>query len=383
MPRMGMTMETGVITKWYKKVGDPVKSGEPIVEIMTDKANMDVEAESSGYIYKIFAEEGEEVPVGNIIGIIKNENDTEESLKLFLKNLNLTNSNATNNNLPPTKAKHSKEKIHNKQKTAKEISATPLAKRLAKKYGIDIRKIETTSIATSKDILIEAAKQNISSNYVQKAMAQKMIESAKIPQFTLWYDFIVTDLFRLFTEIKSKFSKLTLTAFIVKATSYAIKKHPIFNSVYKDGQIITLNNKTNIGVAIATEKGLFVPTITNVEVKSLRDITNELFLLKEKAVNGNLNPQDFAEASITISNMGMFGVDMFKALLVPGQSAILAVSSVKDSIRVRDNGIFIEKIMNISISCDHRFIDGAKAAQFMNEIKLIIEKKYREILKWE
>jgi pyruvate dehydrogenase E2 component (dihydrolipoamide acetyltransferase) len=382
MPRMGMTMETGFVTKWYKKEGESVKAGEPIVEIMTDKANMDIEAESNGVIYKILVEEGNEVPVGNVIGIIKNEQDTEEDLKKILKELsNGQQSNTLSEPEATIEEKRPKSSLEQSDENYK--AATPYAKKLAKKYGINLKEMSSNKAITSKEIFEKSKHQtNAFSNPVQKAMAQRMTESAKIPQFTLYFNFRVSDLLKSLNDFKVNFPKVTLTVFIVKALSLAMEKFPVFKSQYENNTIKT-SAHANIGVAIATENGLFVPTLKDVESKSLPEVAGELALLRQKALNGTLDITDMSNASITVSNMGMFGVDMFRALLVPGQSAILAVSAIEDKVTVKNGGIFIEKVMNISISCDHRFVDGATAARFMNEIKSILENKYGEILKWE
>lgn len=382
MPRMGMTMETGFVTKWYKKEGESVKAGEPIVEIMTDKANMDIEAESNGVIYKILVEEGNEVPVGNVIGIIKNEQDTEEDLKKILKELsNGQQSNTLSEPEAAIEEKRPKSSLEQSDENYK--AATPYAKKLAKKYGINLKEMSSNKAITSKEIFEKSKYQtNAFSNPVQKAMAQRMTESAKIPQFTLYFNFRVSDLLKSLNDFKVNFPKVTLTAFIVKALSLAMEKFPVFKSQYENNTIKT-STHANIGVAVATENGLFVPALKDVESKSLPEVAGELALLRQKALNGTLDITDMSNASITVSNMGMFGVDMFRALLVPGQSAILAVSAIEDKVTVKNGGIFIEKVMNISISCDHRFVDGATAARFMNEIKSILENKYGEILKWE
>ncbi len=381
MPRMGMTMETGFVTKWYKKEGEPVKAGEPIVEIMTDKANMDVEAESDGIVYKILAKEGEEIPVGNVIGIIKNKNDTDEKLEEVLKELSQTSQSAKTSRASSLK-KRSQAKTLTEELAGNYKPATPFAKKLAKKYGIDPKKIGASGILTSEKILREAGSSDILLRAVRKAMAQKMTESARIPQFTLYYNFRISNMLRHFKTFKSKLPEVTLTVFIVKALSYAMNEFPVFNSVYENNALRT-NEHMNIGVAVATESGLFVPVLKRVESKSVPELSEELALLKKKAFDGKLGNEELSGASITVSNMGMFGVDMFRALLVPGQSAILAVSAAKETVIVRNGGIFVEKVMNVSISCDHRFVDGATAARFMNELKAVTEEKYKEILKWE
>ena len=373
MPKLGMTMESGIITKWYKKKGESVEEGVPVVEIMTDKANMDVEAQVSGILVKILAKEGEEIPVGEPIGIIKTPSDTDQDIEKILEKYKKRTPDISGENL--------KEKIKKNETGVPEeeyTPATPLAKKIAKENRINIKDIGKGKAITSKD-LIKREKTKIELTQTMNVMAQKMEESNRIPQFTLYYDIDVEGLIDINTKLKEKGLNASIMAIIIKILAGLFDNFPIFNSYFENGKLLTRQEK-NIGVAVTTDKGLLVPIIKNADKLNLPELFNTFNALIVKAREGKLSLSDIEGGSVTVSNLGMFGVDSFRALVVPKQSAIIAISAAKEKPVVIDKGIFVKKMMNVSISCDHRFIDGATAAKFMKVFKEFIEKNIEKVM---
>jgi pyruvate dehydrogenase E2 component (dihydrolipoamide acetyltransferase) len=373
MPKLGMTMESGVITKWYKKEGESVEEGVPVVEIMTDKANMDVEAQVSGILIKILAKEGEEVPVGKPIGIIKTPSDTDQDIEKILEKYKKITPDISGENL--------KEKITKPEIGIPEgeyTPATPLAKKIAKENRINIKDIGKGKAITSKD-LIKRERTKIELTQTTNIMAQKMEESNRIPQFTLYYDIDAEGLIDINTKLKEKGMNASITAIIIKILASLLNDFPIFNSYFENGELFTREEK-NIGVAVSTDKGLLVPILKNADKLNLPELFNTFNALIVKAREGKLSLSDIEGGSMTVSNLGMFGVDSFRALVVPKQSAIIAISAAKEKPVVIDKGIFVKKMMNVSISCDHRFIDGATAAEFMKVFKEFVEKDIEKVI---
>ncbi len=374
MPKLGMTMETGIITKWYKKEGEQVMEGAPVVEIMTDKANMDVEAPTSGILAKIFAPEGEEIPVGEVIGLIKLPGEREEIIEQAIKKYEK----------PKKPSQNLKSSLKGNQKISIKSDneykpATPFAKQMAKKLGINLNEI-TSRIVTAKELQTSAKTQKMTP--MMKVMADKMMLSSKIPQFTLYYDMDAQRLIELDKTLKEKGIKSSITAIITKILSNLLSDFTIFNA-YLNGDSLNFRDTVNIGIAVATNYGLIVPVIKDTKNLTPKQFFEEFNKVVSKARKGVLSPEELEGASITVSNLGPFGVNSFRALLVPGQSAILGVSSIMEKPVVKDGGIFIGKIMNISISCDHRFVDGATAARFMQAFKNTIEEHIEEEIKWD
>ena len=377
MPKLGMTMEVGTIVKWCKKEGDFINEGENLAEIMTDKAVMDIESPATGIIYKVLEKEGEEIEVGKVIAVIKLKTDSKEDLAKY--------------NTPEERKKELRAKIEEeftkkpkkKNISATEIPATPFVKYMANKEQIDLEKAPKNNheIATGKslnNIKIPLDKEGILLLPMQKVMAERMIESGKIPQFTLYYDICADNLINLNNQFKKENLKSSITPILTKILAQVMDSFPIFCSSF-DGEKIIRNAHKNIGVAVQTKKGLIVPVIKDVNSLSIKELFTKFNMLTQNAKDGKLTLSDMDEGTITISNLGMFGVSHFKPLLIPGQTAIIAISAIQEKLLVINNGIFIRKMMNISISCDHRVVDGATAAEFMQSLKEAIEAKISEV----
>ncbi len=379
MPKLGMTMETGIITKWYKKEGDSVCEGEALVEVMTDKANMDVESPATGSVYRIFVREGEEVEVGKVIAIIELPTDSREELT----KISISKEKRKKSEIEPTKKEIAKE-TKERTITTTGILATPLAKYIAGKKGINLRKVPQNKygVVTEKslDKIKVTSGEEISLSPMQKAMAARMTESGKIPQFTLYYDIDAENLVNLNNHLKEKGYKSSITPIFVKILASVMDSFPIFSSNFDGGKIVRSMHK-NIGIAVQTEKGLIVPVVKDVDSLSMGELFTKFNMLLQNARDGKLTLSDMEGGTITISNLGMFGVSHFKALLVPGQTAIVAISAIQEKPVVIKNNILVRKVMNVSISCDHRIIDGTTAAKFMQSLRKILETKLEEVFK--
>ncbi len=365
MPKLGMTMESGTIISWLKKEGDRIEEGEGLLEVMTDKTNIEIESPVRGIVYKLLADEGEEKKVGEPIAIIQLEGEKEENIIPLLDK-------KEKDGAP------SFEKKEEKRKETKSSLATPYARYLSKKRGIDIKDISSGDKIITGELILSLKTTTISP--IQKAMSKRMEESAKIPQFTLFYEFDMENILALNKNLKEKGYNSSLTPIFLKVVSQIMEKYPLFNSLYIENDIIPVTNK-NIGIAVQTERGLLVPVLKNIENLKEEELFNKYNVLIQKAKSGELDITDTEGGTITISNLGMYGVKSFRALLVPGQMAILAIGKIDDSIKIVGRDILIRKMANISISCDHRVIEGAYAAKFMESLKEAIENITEETIK--
>jgi pyruvate dehydrogenase E2 component (dihydrolipoamide acetyltransferase) len=447
LPMLGQTMEEGTITKWLKQEGDTVEKGEPLLEVMTDKVNMEVESPASGVLRKILAQVDETVPVMDVIAIIgtadepiddilaeiKKETPTAsepsptESAKPATSDLSPT---PTSQPLSPSKIfisprakrlaheygldiqllagrgtgpqgriveRDVKAYIAEMAETSK-VKATPLAAKIAEDKGIDLREIVGSGPAgkiTKEDVLQAVApppsglpqleSKAIPFTGMRKMVADNVSRSAQTaPHVTLVAEADVTELVKIRKQILEEFerkygTRLTFTDLIVKAVARAILDHPIINSSLQ-GNEIRLFSDVNIGVAVAIEGGLVVPVIKNADKKSLAEISTELKTLVEKGRSGNLSPNEITGGTFTITNLGSYGVDVFNPIITPGQSAILGVCRIAEKPVVVDGQIAIRSMMNLCLSFDHRVLDGAPAAEFLQTVKRLLESPYQLLI---
>jgi len=376
MPKLGETMEEGEIIKWLKKEGDEVKEGEPLLEIATDKANMEVEATTSGIVRKIVAQEGQIIPVTQIIAYIADSIDEEIPLK-GEKKVELE-----------TVAKAEKEIIP--------IKASPLAKRLAKERKVDLSTIKGTGPGgriVKEDVLgaaqkkeakeegVPLAKEEFSLSRIEKIMGQRMQESKKqIPHFYLTSEVNFSEAVRFRNDLLEEFEKekgvhLSYTDLLIKACARALIKFPRVNSHFKEEKVVSFS-QVNIGLAVATEKGLVVPVIKDVGKKDIFQIAKDRTELLNKADEAKLTLEEVEGATFTLSNLGMIGVKTFSAIINPPQVAILAIGEIKEKPVVIKEKIVTAPVMEVTLSCDHRAVDGYMGAKFLQEIKKGLEKPF-------
>jgi len=354
MPKLGEVMEEGEIIRWLKKEGERVEKGEPLLEVATDKANIEVEAPGSGFLQKILASEGEVIPVTHTIAYIA-ETVGEEILG----------------------------------ETPSLIKASPRAKKLAKEHNVDLSKIKGTGPGgriVEEDITAflkekpsekpSLEREEISLSRIEKVMMKRMEETKKIPHFYLTMEVDFSRAKELREELKEEFEKkklhLSFTDILIKACSRALTKVKKINSIFADGKLY-LCPQINIGLAVGTEKGLLVPVIKDTGEKSLFQITRDRQELIEKTRKDKLSPEELEGATFTLSNLGMFGIREFSALITPPQITILAAGEIKERAVVKEGKVEIKPVMEITLSCDHRVVDGLLGAKFLNEIKQGLE----------
>ena len=392
MPQMGFDMEEGTVVRWLKAEGDNVDRGEPIVEIETDKATVEVESFASGLLRRIVVTEGITVPVGQIIGIIASADEDLPQIP------SPSTGEGEGDSSTPTTAATPASVISEPAPTppapskGDRILVSPLAKRIAEEKGVDLSTVTGTGPKgriTKEDVLDAAEADQAPApepsavadvtelSRMRQTIARRMTQSKQeMPHFYVTASIDMTRAMTLREELNELWAgeaRLTVNDLIIKASALALAKFPAFNSHYADGKI-KHNPSLNIGVAIALEDGLIAPAILDCGGKSLKDISAASRDLSTRARNGVLKPQEYTEATIAISNLGMFQIDSFIAIINPKQSASIAVGSVTKQPVVRDGQITIADIMQCTISADHRVVNGAEAAQFVNEIKSHLEK---------
>ena len=413
MPALSPTMTEGTLARWLKSEGDTVESGDVIAEIETDKATMEVEAVDEGIIGKILIEAGtENVPVNDVIAILLEEGEDKSALD---------NMPAPSKSEAPAAAKEdkavepeAKSKSETPSKTAPQpqssqdkggrIFASPLAKRIAADAGLDLASIKgtgprgriikadveqakkapkptaaTQAPALDGDYEVNAfgmAYKAIPNNNIKKITAKRLTESKQtVPHFYLTVECVLDNLLAARKNINDQANgefKLSVNDFIVKAAAMALKAYPPANVSWTDDAVHQFL-KADVSVAVATPNGLMTPIIKAAEDKGLQQISAEVKDLAGRAKDGKLKPEEFQGGSFTVSNLGMFGVKEFDAIINPPQACILAIGAGNQQPVVENGEIKIRTVMNCTLSVDHRAVDGAIGAQYLQVFKKYIE----------
>jgi pyruvate dehydrogenase E2 component (dihydrolipoamide acetyltransferase) len=411
MPALSPTMEEGTLAKWLVKEGDKVNSGDLIAEIETDKATMEVEAVDEGVIGKILVTEGQEsIQVNQPIAvllingeklseIVIDDNIPEESKPK--KNV-VNDTNNEENELPSlSEDELISEKTSFVQKNevlntinSNRLFATPLAKRLAKQRDIDLRlltgsgpngrilKIDIENFKEEKKSQVDNIplsnnnSELIKNSSMRKTIAERLVKSKnEAPHFYLSIDCNIEQLLKARSTINSKSNdeyKISVNDMIIKAASATLLKVPKANASWENENTRYFKN-TDISVAVAIDGGLITPIIKNVEFKGLLEISNEMKTLAQKAKEGKLKPEDYIGGSFSISNLGMYGIKEFSAVINPPQGCILAIGVGEQRAIVTNNQISIATMMTVTLSCDHRVVDGAVGAEYLSKFKEFIE----------
>ena len=414
MPALSPTMEEGTLAKWLVKEGDKIESGDLIAEIETDKATMEFETVDEGIVGKLLVSEGSEgVKVNSPIAIILD--DGEQLQASETTNLIVQEEPKTNNT---EEAIVQVEQIStNIAKTSsKRIFATPLAKRLAKEKGLNLENIsgsgphgrivksDILSLSVSnpnkvkenfrpikaQPVVNQGSKSSIETLYsdrefkeiplnsMRKTVAARLTEAKQtVPHFYLRKEVKIDELLsvrlRMNEHLLDKNKKLSINDFIIKACALALQSVPKANVVWADDKILQLT-PSDIAVAVSVEGGLFTPIIRDAEKKGLSDLSNEMKELAARAKSKKLLPNEYQGGSFAISNLGMFGIDNFDAVINPPHGAILAVGAgIKKPIVNEDNSITVANVMSLTLSVDHRSIDGALGAELLQNITKLLE----------
>lgn len=398
MPRLSDTMEEGNIVAWLKKVGDTVKAGDVLAEVETDKATMELESFFNGKLLYVGVESGP-VAVDGIIAIIGKDGEDVQSILAGASS--------------PAEAKTSPEQVAAPEPQAPaaaqapapapvpapaaedtRLKASPLARSVADKSGIDLSLIKGSGdqgriikkdvesflenpvaakpAATTPAIAIPAGE--IPVTQMRKVIAKRLGESKfTAPHFYLTMEIDMETAMAARTAINAEGDvKISFNDFVVKACAAALKKHPMVNSSWMGDKII-IHNVVNIGVAVAVPDGLLVPVVNNADLKSLSQINAEVKELAKKAKDKKLQPQEMQGNTFTISNLGMFDIEEFTAIINPPDACILAVGSIVEKPVVKNEAIVVGHTMKVTLSCDHRVVDGATGAQFLQTLKSVLE----------
>jgi pyruvate dehydrogenase E2 component (dihydrolipoamide acetyltransferase) len=379
MPKLTDTMEEGVVLAWKKREGDPVQAGEALAEIETDKAVMDLEAFASGILRKILVREGETVQSGALLGVIgEADEDITPALTDTVTAAPSTGAKpAPAGPVPPVSPTFV-------PAGAGRVVASPRARALAAERGIDLATIPGTGPGgriVEEDVA--RATQAASTlppgtdqplTQMRKAIARTMVQSkAPVPHFYLTKTIKMTAAEQFRGQWKQRARlPLSITDLLIKASALALARHPQMNVSFV-GEAIRRYERIDIGVAVGMEDGLITPVIRDCGAKSLGTIASEARALIERAKHKRLQPHEYQGATFSISNLGMFDVDNFVAVLVPPQAASLAVGAIRDVPVEEAGGVTIGRRMQVTLSCDHRAIDGVMGAEFLNELTRLLE----------
>ncbi len=413
MPRLSDTMTEGVIAAWHKKIGDPVKKGELLAEIETDKATMELESYKNGTLLYIGAQKGEKIAVNDLLCIIGEKGKVDVDAVVAAAKGGGVKMQA----IPGTTAAHAE--MTAAIETASAISSTengrmkasPLARKLAAEKGIDLRAVQGTGdggriIKQDIDNYKPAAAVGGGGSEAPRGLAQV----ASVPAGQVSYDEVPVSQMRKtiarrlaeskFTaphfyltmsidmdkavESRAKLNetskvKISFNDIVLKACAVALKEHPAVNSSWL-GDKIRVNHHVNIGVAVAVDEGLLVPVVRFADTKSLSQIAAEVKNYAQKAKDKKLQPSDWEGSTFTISNLGMFGIDEFTAIINPPDACILAVGGISQVPVVKNGAIVPGNVMKVTLSCDHRIVDGAKGSAFLQTLKSLLEEPLRMLI---
>jgi pyruvate dehydrogenase E2 component (dihydrolipoamide acetyltransferase) len=412
MPRLSDTMTEGVIAEWHKKVGDDVKKGDVLADIETDKATMELESYKTGKLLFVGAQKGEKIAVNDLLAVIGDEKKVDlkkivESSKNKVETPAGTPQEPTSPSAGKTEPAASAESVQSLNGDGR-IKASPLAKKLAEEKGIDISKISGSGdggrivkndIDNYKPVLAAvntqgaapsaptATPQGIVSfdevpvSQMRKIIAKRLAESKfTAPHFYLTMSIDMdkaVDSRAKLNEVSPV--KISFNDIVLKAVAVSLKQHPAVNSSWL-GDKIRINHHVNIGVAVAIEDGLLVPVVRFADTKSLSQIAVEVKDFAQKAKNKKLQPADWEGSTFTISNLGMFGIEEFTAIINPPDACILAISSIQQ-IPVVKNGVVVPgNVMKVTLSCDHRVVDGVTGAAFLQTLKSMLEEPLRMMI---
>jgi pyruvate dehydrogenase E2 component (dihydrolipoamide acetyltransferase) len=414
MPKLSPTMEEGTIVKWHKKEGDQVNSGDLLFEVATDKATVEHNALDDGYIRKILVQEGSIAKINQPVAIfsetadesiddVKIEEPKEEKKEEAEEKPKGDKAEEKPSAQPQATLQEPifvpeppLEEFDFTRFTKQKVSASPLAKKIAKEKGLDLssvkgsgpkgrvmsRDLDFASGASMISFAEKAPPKTMPGTFEEQSLSQmrkvigKRLQQSKsfIPHFYLHQTIDVSSLVKLREELKTFNLKFSYNDFVVKAVALSLRNHPVVNSGYNSQtQSIVYFKTIDISIAVSLEEGLITPILRLADYKNLQEISFEVKSLVKKAKEGKLSPEEFKGGSFTISNLGMYGTSDFLAVINPPQSAILAVSAIEEKPVVREGKVVPGHLMNVTLSCDHRVIDGAVGASFLKDLKMVLE----------
>ncbi|MDJ0535051.1 MAG: dihydrolipoamide acetyltransferase family protein [Xenococcaceae cyanobacterium MO_207.B15] len=410
MPALSSTMTEGKIVEWAKSPGDKVAKGETVVIVESDKADMDVESFNEGYLAVILVEAGQEAPVGNAIALLAETEAEIEEAKKRVASIKVGSAAPaaapTTSSTPAAMPTTTTTSSNGSGRTV----ASPRARKLAKELGVDLKTLQgsgpygriiaadiekaagkaptvtkpvaaptpvvsaiTTTAPTPAPVPVNITPgETVPLNTLQKAVVQNMMMSLQVPVFHISYNIGTDALDKLYKQIKSK--GVTMTAILAKAVAVTLQKHPIVNASYVP-DAINYNSDINIAVAVAMpDGGLITPVLRNADQMDIYSLSRTWKDLVNRARSKQLQPDEYSTGTFTLSNLGMFGVSSFDAILPPGQGSILAIASARPQVIANDAGMMgVQKQMTVNMTSDHRIIYGAQAAAFLQDLAKLIE----------
>lgn len=399
LPRMSDTMEEGTIVSWLVKEGDKINSGQMIAEVETDKATMELENYEKGTVLHLAVAEGGTVAVESVLAIVGEPGEDYQDL------LTTSGNTVTEKDTSTEKATEKKEEVVEKitettpasdqNNPDGRIFISPLAKKIASEKGINLSQIKGSGengriIKSDVENYTPLAQTATSSNSPQesfdelpisqmrKTIARRLSESKfTAPHFYLTREIVMDEALMARAQMNGyNEKKISINDLVIKASAMALKQHPTINSAWI-GDKIRVNHHINVGVAVAVEDGLLVPVVRHADQKSLSVIGDEVRLLAGKAKNKELQPKDWEGNTFTISNLGMFGIDEFTAIINTPDSCILAVGGIKETVIVENGQMRAGHTMKVTLSCDHRVVDGVAGAKFLQTLTELLEQPVR------
>lgn len=412
MPKLSDTMEEGVIAKWNVKEGDKVSAGDVIADVDTDKATMEVEVFDPGTVLKILVKEGESVPLGGIMAIIGEEGEDISDLlggDSGEKSDKKEEKPKKEEKLSDKESTEEKEKSSGKEEKfdpifgeldekksddsgdGSRVKASPLARKMAEDKGISLSSVNGSgpdgrivkkdiedykeSASSSKSVsFTEGESEDVKISQMRKIIARRLSESKfTAPHFYETIDIDMKAAVKARTQLNEMSDvKVSFNDIVVKACAAALRRHPDVNSSWLDDKI-RKHGDVNVAVAVAVDDGLMTPVLRHADKKSLSAISDETKELAALARDRKLQPEQMEGSTFTISNLGMFGIDEFTAIINPPNACILAVGAIRDVPVIENGAVVPGKRMKVTLSSDHRIVDGAKAAQFLSTLRSMIE----------
>jgi pyruvate dehydrogenase E2 component (dihydrolipoamide acetyltransferase) len=409
LPRLGQGMEAGTIVKWLKSEGEAVEKGEPLYELDTEKVTQEVEADFSGVLLKIVAGEGEEIEVGKPVAVIGEEGEEvsadEEPEAEAEDPSKATEEEEAEEGEPAPEREEERERGREASKPEEaraepavaqrdggRVKASPLARRIARERGIDLSGLSGTgpegrivaedveragaAPAVSATAAAPAEAETIPLTGIRKTIARRMTEAWEAPAFQITMTADMSAAIRLREALVERTgegeTRPTYSDILTKVCAVALMRHRAMNALFA-GDEIQLQPTANVGIAVAIPNGLVVPVLRNCEAKTIPQLAAERADVVERTRGGKLQAQDLEGGSFTISNLGMYGVERFVAVLNPPQAGILAVGAIEERAVARDGEVVARPVMEMTLTCDHRSVDGATASEFLRTVKQFLE----------
>jgi pyruvate dehydrogenase E2 component (dihydrolipoamide acetyltransferase) len=399
LPRLGQGMESGTVVRWLKQEGDRVEKGEPLYEVDTEKVTQEVEADASGVLLKIAVQEGE-VPVGQTVAVIGEEGEDVAEAQTEVKEP--AQEEGTRGPARDEERREGREasdamteqvtEVRERQGDGR-VKASPLARRIARERGVELAQVRgtgpegrivaedveraevgpaptpTAPAAATQEVEVEQL------TSLRKTIARRLTEAWQAPVFQISMSAEMTRALEVrakLVELAGEGAKPTISDVLTKTAAAALMRHRRLNAQFVDGEV-HLYPAADVGMAVATERGLVVPVIRGAERLSIAEIAAARVELVERARNAKLQQSDLEGGTFTISNLGMYGVEHFIAVLNPPQVAILAVGAVEEKPVVRNGEVLVRPLMSLTLTCDHRAVDGSVAAEFLATLRSMLE----------